>query len=300
MRFASVTHQGKWKAVAVIDAGYVDLSDIISTPQDDPMIALLREVGGDALAKLDISGLPVIPIADAEIAPVVRKPGKIVAAPVNYADHQEEMKQVGDVSALGFFLKSPQSVLAHGGTVRLPYTDRRFDQEGELAIVIGRRASKISAAEVIDHIAGFTVALDMTMRGGEDRSIRKSFDTFTPIGPDLVTPDEVSDLRTLTLQTRVNGTLRQDANIADLIWDVDQFVSYASSVTTLEPGDILLTGTPAGIGAVGDGDHIECVIGNVGALSVTVSDSGATSCPTRGAGSGPVPPEDVTPVRSRN
>ena len=122
-------------------------------------------------------------------------PTKIVAAPVNYLDHQAEMNEAYHIDALGVFLKAP--VLGPrrtGQTIRLPYTDRRFDQEGELALVIGRRARDVAVADALDHVAGYTCLLDITMRGGEDRSTRKSFDTFTPVGPYLVTPDEVGPL----------------------------------------------------------------------------------------------------------
>jgi 2-keto-4-pentenoate hydratase/2-oxohepta-3-ene-1,7-dioic acid hydratase in catechol pathway len=183
--------------------------------------------------------------------------------------------------------------------VRLPYTDRRFDQEGELAAVIGRTARCVPVAEALDFVAGYTCCLDITMRGGEDRSTRKSFDTFTPVGPQLVTPDEVDDVSKLQLRTTVNGALRQDTDIGDLIWNVPQLVSYASSVMTLHPGDIITTGTPAGVGQIGDGDVVSVDIDCVGALSVSVSSAGAVTCPTRGAQRGPQPPADVTPVRSR-
>ena len=139
----------------------------------------------------------------------------------------------------------------------------------------------------------------MTMRGGEDRSIRKSFDTFTPLGPCLVTPDEVGDLSDVTLRTWVNGELRQDADIASLIWGVAPFVSYVSSVTTLWAGDVVSTGTPAGVGAVAEGDVITVEIDRVGTLEVSVSAQSAVPCPTGGAQSGPKPPARLTPVRRR-
>jgi 2-keto-4-pentenoate hydratase/2-oxohepta-3-ene-1,7-dioic acid hydratase in catechol pathway len=135
------------------------------------------------------------------------------------------------------------------------------------------------------------------MRGGEDRSIRKSFDTFTPVGPHLVTPDEVGNLSSLTLRCSVNGRLRQEAAISELIWDIPHFLSYASSVTTLEAGDIVTTGTPAGVGEINDGDSIEVSIGPLGPLTVTVSATDGVACPTNGANSGPHAPTHLTPVR---
>jgi 2-keto-4-pentenoate hydratase/2-oxohepta-3-ene-1,7-dioic acid hydratase in catechol pathway len=298
MRLASVKHHGAAIVVAVTEDGLRDLTGLLPDPQPtaDPLVQLIGVV--DDLDRDVIAAQPLVEGQPAFV-PVVSRPGKIVAAPVNYTDHQEEMKQLGNVSALGFFLKSPTSVLAHGGTVRLPYTDRRFDQEGELAVVIKKRARHIDPDDYAEYVAGFTCLLDITMRGGEDRSTRKSFDTFTPVGPYLVTPDEVGDLAELTLRCSVNGVLRQDADIAELIWDVPTFLSYASSVTTLEPGDIVTTGTPAGVGEISDGDTVKVSIDRIGTLSVTVSSQGAVACPTRGAHAGPQAPRQLTPVRDR-
>ncbi|THG32540.1 fumarylacetoacetate hydrolase family protein [Glaciibacter flavus] len=240
-----------------------------------------------------------VPLDSVQLEPVIPDPGKVIAAPVNYRDHQAEMQEDFHIDALGVFLKAPSSVIASGQTVRLPYTDRRFDQEGELALVIGREARNVSVDEALDYVAGYTMLLDMTMRGGEDRSTRKSFDTFTPIGPFLVTPDEVGALDELQLRTWVNDDLRQDADIRDLIWGVPQLIAYASSVMTLRPGDVITTGTPAGVGQVVDGDRLTVEITGLGTLTAAVSSEDAVVCPTNGARRGPRPPEDVTPVRSR-
>ncbi len=300
MQFASADHVGKPIVVARSGDGLVDATPLLGDAvAEEPMIALVRLLAEGAIDASALSGLPALQESEVTITPLVRRPGKIIAAPINYDDHKAEMKQLGDVSALGFFLKSPSSVLADGGTVILPYSDRRFDQEGELAVVIGKGGKNIAERDVARHIAGYTCLLDITMRGGEDRSTRKSFDTFTPVGPYLVTADEVGDLATMTLESRVNGTLRQDADIAELIWGVERFISYVSSVTTLEPGDIITTGTPAGVGSIDDGDRVEVTISNVGTLSVAVSAQGAVLSPTKGAQVGPKPPETVTPLRQR-
>jgi len=265
-----------------------------------PLRRLLVAHGGSLPTTADsLAGAPQLSLGEVELLPVVPDPGKVVAAPVNYHDHKVEMNQDAHVGALGVFLKAPTSVLAPSGTVRLPYTDRRFDQEGELALVIGREARNVASDDVPDHVAGFTCLLDMTMRGGEDRSTRKSFDTFTPLGPHLVTPDEVGDLHALRLRTWVNDELRQDADVVDLIWDVPTLVAYASSVMTLRPGDVVTTGTPAGVGQVHDGDTVAVEISRVGRLEVTVSAEHAVACPTTGAERGPRPPAVVTPVRQR-
>jgi 2-keto-4-pentenoate hydratase/2-oxohepta-3-ene-1,7-dioic acid hydratase in catechol pathway len=246
----------------------------------------LRELAAAAASS------PVARIAHA--LPVVPDPTKIVAAPVNYRDHQQEMTTDAAVDGLGVFLKAPSSVIGDGGTVRLPYTDRRFDQEGELAVIIGRTASHVAADAALDYVAGYTCLLDMTMRGGEDRSIRKSFDTFTPTGPSLVTPDEAGPVEEMELHTWVGGELRQRADLRDLIWNVPRLIEYVSSAMVLYPGDVIATGTPAGVGQVLDGQEVAVEITNLGRLTVSVSKVGAVACPTLGRDRGPKPPAAVT------
>ena len=239
-----------------------------------------------------------LPLASVRLEAPVRHPGKIIAAPVNYDDHKEEMKQIGDVSHLGFFLKAPSSILRPGGTIQLPYTDRRFDNEGELALVIGRRCRNVPLEQALDVVFGYTCLLDITMRGGEDRSTRKSFDTFTPLGPWLVTPDEFGDPTDAELTCVVNGQLRQKANTGQLIWGVAKLIAYYSSVMTLEPGDVITTGTPAGVAPIEAGDQVTAAISSIGELTVDVAADHAGPCPTLGAGSGPVPPPP--PPRTQN
>lgn len=231
------------------------------------------------------------PLRDARLRVPIADPSKIIAAPVNYRDHQAEMNVDAAVGALGFFLKAPSSLLDPGGTIQLPYHDRRFDQEGELALVIGRTARRVSEQEALSHVFGYTGLLDITMRGGEDRSTRKSFDTFTPMGPVLVTADEFGDPDDAELRCWVSGNLRQQATTRDLIWGVARLVSYASSVTTLYPGDVISTGTPAGVGPLVPGDTIRLEISGLGlALTAQVAADDATAAPTSGANRGPVPP----------
>jgi 2-keto-4-pentenoate hydratase/2-oxohepta-3-ene-1,7-dioic acid hydratase in catechol pathway len=230
-------------------------------------------------------------LADIELQPPVPDPTKIIAAPVNYADHQSEMNVDAHVSALGFFLKAPSSLLRPGGTIQLPYDDRRFDQEGELACIIGRRARSLTPAEALDHVFGYTGLMDITMRGGEDRSTRKSFETFTPLGPWIVTADEFGAPGEVDLECWVGGEQRQKANTRNLIWDVAQLVSYASSVTTLHPGDVIATGTPAGVGPLAAGDTVVLNLSGLGGrLEVDVRADAAVPSPTTGKDRGPVPP----------
>lgn len=298
MRLVSGRHSGRDIVGILVGDVVRDLTGVLPDGDHSPMRRLLQKHGA-SLGELDDLDLPALPLDELVISAPVTDPSKIMAAPVNYTDHQKEMKQTGHVGALGLFLKAPSSIIGPGERVWLPYHDRRFDQEGELAVIIGRTLRDTSETEAMAGIAGFTCLLDITMRGGEDRSIRKSFDTFTPMGPHLVTPDEINDLGSVRLVCRVNGAPRQDAEIREMIWGVEKLVSYASSVMTLHPGDVLTTGTPAGVGEIGDGDEISVTIDGVGTLSVSVTASGAVTCPTSGATSGPVPPTSVTPVRAR-
>ncbi|MFF7987262.1 fumarylacetoacetate hydrolase family protein [Streptomyces sp. NPDC007901] len=231
-----------------------------------------------------------LPLDEVRLRAPVPDPTKIVAAPVNYRDHQAEMNEAFHINALGFFLKSPSSLLDPGGTVRLPYSDRRFDHEAEFALIVGRRTSQVTPEQALDHVFGYTGLMDITMRGGEDRSTRKSFDTFTPMGPWIVTPDELGSPDEVGLELTVNGALRQKANTRDLIWSAARFLSYASTVTVLEPGDVVTTGTPAGVAPIQSGDTVELTVDRIGRLAVGVTAENATPCPTGGAGRGPVPP----------
>lgn len=279
--------------IGVVDGdSIIDVSNLVG---EDHGISRMR-----ALITLYPDGIPAdalasdrerISLQDVVLGAPVPDPTKIIAAPINYRDHQSEMRQGSHVSALGFFLKAPSSVLAPGGTVVLPYADRRFDQEGELACVIGRTARRVSPQDALDHVFGYTGLLDITMRGGEDRSTRKSFETFTPLGPWVVTKDEFGAPDDVSLRCWVAGDLRQDANTRDLIWDVAQLVAYASHVTTLRPGDVITTGTPAGVNTLEDGDVIELDLSGLGArLRVKVDGTSAELSQTSGSESGPVPP----------
>jgi 2-keto-4-pentenoate hydratase/2-oxohepta-3-ene-1,7-dioic acid hydratase in catechol pathway len=236
-----------------------------------------------------------VPLRDVRLRVPVADPSKIIAAPVNYRDHQAEMNADTQVGALGFFLKAPSSLLDPGGTIQLPYHDRRFDQEGELALVIGRTARRVAEQDALSYVFGYTGLLDITMRGGEDRSTRKSFDTFTPMGPVLVTADEFGDPGDVELRCWVAGELRQKAATRDLIWGVPRLVSYASSVATLYPGDVITTGTPAGVGPLIAGDTIRLEVSGLGLdLVAQVAADNTIASPTSGHNRGPVPPPAPT------
>ncbi|MEV6250413.1 fumarylacetoacetate hydrolase family protein [Streptomyces sp. NPDC051742] len=222
-----------------------------------------------------------VPLAEVTLEAPLPRPGKIVGAPVNYLDHKAEMDYPTSIADLGVFLKANSSVIGPGQDVVLPYSDKRTDQEGELGVVMGRTATRVSADDALDHVFGYTCLLDITVRSGEDRSTRKSFDTFTPIGPWVVTADEIPDPDRLDLRCDVAGETRQRTSTADLIFGVRELVAYASSVMTLYPGDVIATGTPAGVGPLGHGDRVVVEIERVGRLEVGVDGSRAVPYTTR-------------------
>lgn len=187
-------------------------------------------------------------------------PGKIIAVGLNYADHVKEMQRTEIGSPLIWF-KAPSSLLPHEGTIEIAFPEHKTDFETELAIVIGRTAKNVSEAQALDHVFGYTVALDISDRDlqkAEKQFSRcKSFDTYTPVGPFVyhgVLPNDLS------ISLRQNGELRQDARTSQMIYPVARIVSFASESLTLEPGDLILTGTPAGVGALQAGDELEARI----------------------------------------
>ncbi|MPY56178.1 fumarylacetoacetate hydrolase family protein [Streptomyces spongiae] len=255
--------------------GLVDVTDLVPGPcgPGGPLQRLIEE--GRVVGRDDLAGRPRRPLSDVVLDAPLPRPGKVVGAPVNYRDHQAEMREEHSIADLGVFLKASSSVVGPDGVVELPYSDVRTDQEGELVVVIGRRGRHIPAGRAIGHVFGYTCGLDMTVRSTEDRSARKSFDTFSPLGPYVVTTDEIDDPGRLDLTCRVGGSVRQHTSTAALIFGVPELVAYTSSVMTLHPGDVIFTGTPAGVGPVSDGDRVEVDIEGVGLLAVTVSAAGA-------------------------
>jgi len=211
------------------------------------------------------------------------RPPKILAAPVNYRLHQQEMggsggvydgAVVADIDTYAGFIEAPSSVVGPDREIELPFADRRFDYEGELGVVIGRTATRVAREDALAYIFGYVPLLDVTMRGEEDRSFRKSFDTFTPIGPEIVTADEVGDPGRLDLELRLNGEVRQRASTRDLIHDVPRLIERYSQVITLEPGDVIASGTPDGVGPLAPGDEIDLEISRVGSLHMVVAGRG--------------------------
>jgi 2-keto-4-pentenoate hydratase/2-oxohepta-3-ene-1,7-dioic acid hydratase in catechol pathway len=224
---------------------------------------------------------PALPLVGLKLLSPIANPGKIIAAPVNYQKHLDEVKidpalhhnnpaHTVTIHNAGVFLKASSSLVGPGEGIAVRKPDRRTDHEVELAFVIGREARNVPASEALDYVAGYAIGLDVTIRGTEDRSLRKSPDSYTVLGPWLVTRDEIPDPGRLDLRIAVNGAERQNSNTRYMILSVAELIELASSFYTLHPGDIFLTGTPEGVSPIVPGDVVVANIEKIGTMEVTV------------------------------
>jgi 2-keto-4-pentenoate hydratase/2-oxohepta-3-ene-1,7-dioic acid hydratase in catechol pathway len=193
-------------------------------------------------------------------------PTKIVCVGRNYAEHAKELGNEAPTEPI-LFLKPPSALLAAGGTIRRPASSQRVDYEGELAIVVGTIAKNVKRADWRDFVRGFACANDVTARDLQKKDVQftraKSFDTFCPLGPCIEDDLNVSALK---LQTRVNGVVKQDGNTSQMVFPCDVLFEFITSIMTLLPGDVILTGTPAGVGPLDAGDTVEVEIEGIGTL----------------------------------
>jgi 2-keto-4-pentenoate hydratase/2-oxohepta-3-ene-1,7-dioic acid hydratase in catechol pathway len=202
----------------------------------------------------------VLPLGDLQIdLPVA--PSKVIAVGLNYADHIKEMQRTPLGAPLIWF-KAPSSLLPHGGTIEIAFPEHQTDFEVELGIVLGMAAKNVSVACALEHVYGYTIAEDISDRDLQKSEKQfgrcKSFDTYTPVGPFVHT--EV-DIDNLPITLRQNGKVKQQAHTSQMIYSVPEIVSFASQSITLVPGDLILTGTPSGVGPIRAGDEIEARIG---------------------------------------
>jgi 2,4-didehydro-3-deoxy-L-rhamnonate hydrolase len=246
-------------------------------PKGDPLIAALDELRPhiEAEARRAVAR----PLSQVTLLSPVANPSKIVCAPVNYKRHLEEaradaeihhQKQVEEIQRVGLFLKATSALVGPSAGVALRYLDRRNDHEVELALVIGKAADRVKAADALQYVAAYAIGLDMTIRGPEERSLRKSGDSYCVLGPWMVTADEFTNPDRRDLSITVNGEPRQKANTKDLVLGLGTLIELASSFYTLLPGDILLSGTPEGVGPVRPGDVMDAAIDGIGAMRVEV------------------------------
>jgi 2-keto-4-pentenoate hydratase/2-oxohepta-3-ene-1,7-dioic acid hydratase in catechol pathway len=238
-------------------------------------------VAGDALVPKvpsDLSGLPKKPLGAVKLLSPVKAPGKIIAAPVNYKAHIEEMKKanispgfnIWDIEKAGLFLKATSSLVGPSQGIAQRFLDRRTDHEVELVFVIGKSASGVKRENALDYVAGYCLGLDVTVRGSEDRSFRKSMDSYTVLGPWLTTTDEVPDPQNVQLTLRQNGEVRQDTSTSDMLWDVARLIEFATTFYTLHPGDVFFTGTPSGVSPIRPGDRLVASSPQLGTMEVLV------------------------------
>lgn len=247
-------------------------------PQKDLLVEALSQLRGaiETEARKGASHA----VRDVKFESPVANPGKIIGAPINYKAHVEESKSdsgighgraITSIGDWGMLLKAGSSLIGCGEDIVLRFPERRNDHEIELGVVIGKQGNQIAAKDAMDYIASYTVTLDMTLRGPEFQCFRKSIDPYSVAGPWLVTLDEVPNPNALDLWLTVNGESRQKSNTASLVYDIVRLIEFASSFYTLMPGDIIMTGTPEGVGPVKPGDLIEAGVESIGQFSIRVA-----------------------------
>lgn len=275
----------------VTDNEIEDVSDVLALlppqrwpyPPGDLLITHLDEIRA-AIENRKTHG-PKIPVDKARLRSPVANPGKIIGAPANYSAHVEEAKRdagihhgvhnhgydpKSPIARLGLFLKATSSVVGVCEGITFPATDKRIDHEVEICAVIGAKARNVPPENALDIVAGYTLGLDMSVRGPQDRSFRKSLDSFTLLGPWLVTADEMPALADARFGLSVNGEKRQESAGGKMIVDTANLIALASATYTLYPGDVLMTGTPEGVGPVKPGDFIRAWCAGIGAFEAAV------------------------------
>jgi 2-keto-4-pentenoate hydratase/2-oxohepta-3-ene-1,7-dioic acid hydratase in catechol pathway len=243
----------------------------------DPIIARLSELR--PLIESESSKAPRHKLRDVSLDSPVARPSKIIGAPANFALHIEESKNdpaiaasgaIKTIAEHGLFLKASSSLVGFGDGITLRFPDRRTDHEAEFVVVIGKAGDDISEEHAFDHVAGYSIGLDVTLRGSEERSFRKSIDSYTVLGPWFVTKDEIANADQVRFRLQVNGILRQDAHTSEMLFSIPRLINLASRFYKLFPGDLIFTGAPAGVGQIQDGDRIDVDCEGVGAGTVLV------------------------------
>jgi 2-keto-4-pentenoate hydratase/2-oxohepta-3-ene-1,7-dioic acid hydratase in catechol pathway len=253
-------------------------------PTHDVLCANLGEVA--ARARTVAASARRIPLSAVSLLSPVANPGKIIAAPVNYQKHHAEVQ--GDaglhqgnpahtltIQKAGLFLKANTSLVGPGEGIALRHLDRRNDHEVELALIIGQNAqgqkcNNVKKEDAMQFVAGYCIGLDITIRGSEDRSFRKSPDSYTVLGPWLVTADELTNPNELDLSISVNGEMRQNSNTRNMILNCAELIAMATSFYTLYPGDVISTGTPEGVSPIVPGDVVLATVEGIGSMEVKV------------------------------
>lgn len=279
------------RAGIVIDDSVLDLSAVLGV---DGMLPLIEHFA-ELKERIDVAGHKLIELGDLKLAAPLARPGKIICLAGNYREHIRESGFVApesnDVITQQLFLKPSSALVGNEDEILIDRTNVKVGWETELAVIIGKRGRHIDPASALDYVFGYSILNDVSERGLnstiENRRQRemdkfldwlagKWFDTFAPFGPWIVTADEIDDPHNLEIKLTINGALRQLGNTRDMIFRIPEQIAYASSIMTLEPGDIISTGTPAGAGLGGgssslqDGDALVCEIEQIGQLKNSV------------------------------
>ena len=274
----------------LVDRGVVDVTHVLPWPHDtDPLTAgWWRE-----LCRQQAQVIPLIAEAaearmalaleDVRLLAPALNPSKIIAAAANYASHVEEMPRIQqrtlgrvDASQLDFdvFLKAPSSLVGPDDRIEIPAMlaggDVEVHHEAELVAVVGKAGRDIPEGQAMEHVCGYMVGLDMTLRSHGDRSRRKSYDTFSPVGPHFTTADAIADPANLDISLTVNGHERQRTNTSNMLRSLPEIIAYSSAIMTLLPGDLIFTGAPPGVGPIAPGDHIVVQISGLGSMALDV------------------------------
>ena len=262
----------------VVDEDVIDVTDLVAHDlQAWPHVAMNRLIANYESYKPILEKAmdrPRISLSKVKLITPIPASTKVIAYPINYHDHAAEMGREVKANNLGFFLKPPSSLSGASDPIVLPdLPDRRIDHECELAIIIGKRGRDIPREHWQEYVFGYSCLMDIVVRGKEERVARKAYDTFCPVGPWIMTADELGDPTQLQGRLWVNGELRQDANTRDLIVDIPGMIEIASHIMTLEPGDIIAAGTPAGVGPIKGGDQVKIEFERIGSMTVSVVQS---------------------------
>ena len=289
MKLVNFVKNGKNTLGILTDRGVADVSEISGANAPSTMreaLAMGREESVRALSAAAVRAVRFLGAEEIEYAPVVDDPEKILCVGKNYVAHAAEVPELFDYerTAPDIFAKFRNTLVGHGGTVRLNPNSKKHDYEAEIAVVIGRRASNVSAGEALGYVFGYTLANDISARDLQKAASQwttgKTCDTFCPLGPCLVTAEEIAYDR-LLLTGYKNGELRQTGRSGDMIYSIPYIVSFLSRCCTLEPGDVILTGTPAGVifgrpegeqDWLKAGDELTVHVDEIGTLCVSVSE----------------------------
>ncbi len=259
----------------IVNDRIIDVSDFVDNDSSAwPPVAMNRLIADFSKIRGRLEEArkrPGTPLAEAKLLTPVPAASKVIAYPINYHDHGIEMGRETRANNMGFFLKPPSSLCGASEPIILPAIEgRRIEHECELAIIIGKRGRDIARENWAEYVFGYSCLMDIVVRGREERVARKAYDTFCPVGPWIVTADELGDPNALRGRLWVNDELRQDANTRDLVVDIPGMIEIASHIMTLEPGDIIAAGTPAGVGPIKNGDKVKIEFEKIGTMTMDV------------------------------